>query len=96
MNRRTGNIHPVRTAKAASGLGLALSAGLVLSGCSNAGEGALSGAALGAGAGAIIGSMFGGVGKGAIIGGAAGGLGGAVLGDQNARRAPAYGGTGGW
>jgi hypothetical protein len=69
---------------------------LPLAACNNAGEGALSGAALGAGGGAIIGSMFGKAGKGAIIGGAAGGLGGAVLGDQNSRRPSGYSGTGGW
>ncbi|MCA3005538.1 MAG: YMGG-like glycine zipper-containing protein [bacterium] len=54
-------------------------------GCNNAGEGALSGAAIGAGAGAIIGSLTGSAGRGAIIGGAAGAIGGGVLGDQNRR-----------
>lgn len=57
-----------------------------MAGCNNAGEGGLSGAALGAGAGAIIGSLYGDFGKGAAIGAVAGGLGGAVIGDQNARR----------
>ncbi len=60
--------------------------GLVATGCNNAGEGALSGAALGAAGGAAIGSLYGDVGKGAIIGAVAGGLGGAVIGDQNERR----------
>ena len=69
------------------GVRAAALAGLVLSGaaCSNAGEGALSGAALGAGTGAIVGSMFADAGRGAIIGGALGAMGGAILGDQNQR-----------
>lgn len=58
-----------------------------MTGCNNAGEGAISGAVLGAGAGAIIGSLTGSAGRGAIIGGAAGAIGGGVLGDQNARNA---------
>ena len=57
-----------------------------LSGCSNAGEGALSGGGLGAGAGAILGSLSGHAGTGAAIGAVVGGLGGAVIGDQNQRR----------
>ncbi|MEM7754842.1 MAG: glycine zipper domain-containing protein [Planctomycetota bacterium] len=55
-------------------------------GCNNAGEGALSGAALGALGGLAIGSLSGDAGTGAIIGTVAGGLGGAVIGDQNERR----------
>lgn len=58
----------------------------VQSGCNNAGEGALSGAALGALGGMAIGSLSGDMGKGAAIGAVAGGIGGAVLGDQNERR----------
>lgn len=54
-------------------------------GCNNAGEGALSGAALGALGGLAIGSLTGSGGRGAAIGAVAGGLGGAVLGDQNER-----------
>lgn len=54
-------------------------------GCNNAGEGALSGAALGALAGLGIGSLSGNAGEGAAIGAIAGGVGGAVLGDQNER-----------
>jgi len=57
-----------------------------LVGCSNAGEGALSGAGLGAAGGAIIGSLYGHAGTGAAIGAVAGGLTGAVVGDQNQRR----------
>jgi|GEM_PF-1032824 len=67
------------------GVLLAMAAAILGGGCNNAGEGALSGAALGAGAGAIIGSLTGSAGRGAIIGGAAGALGGGLLGDQNAR-----------
>ena len=63
-------------------------AGLVAvqAGCNNAGEGALSGAALGSLAGLGIGSLSGDAGKGAAAGAIIGGLGGAVLGDQNQRR----------
>lgn len=67
------------------GLATVLLASLAAGGCSNAGEGALSGGAMGAGAGAIVGSMFADAGKGALIGGAVGALGGAVIGDQNQR-----------
>lgn len=68
-------------------LGTAVCAGsLVISGCDNAGQGALSGAAIGAGAGAIIGSFTGSAGTGAAIGAAGGAVGGAVIGDQNERR----------
>ena len=74
--------------------GLTLSAFSVATGCNNAGEGALSGAALGAGAGAIIGSFTGSAGLGAIIGGAAGALGGGVIGDQNARNNASRNNTG--
>ena len=57
-----------------------------LSGCNNAAEGTLSGAALGAGAGAVIGSFFGSAGTGAAVGAVGGALGGGVIGDQNDRR----------
>ena len=67
---------------------VALAAGLSLAafgaaGCSNAGEGAFSGAALGTLAGLAIGSMSGNAGEGAAIGAIAGGLGGAIIADQN-------------
>lgn len=58
---------------------------LVLTGCANAGEGALSGAGLGALAGLVVGSMTGNAGDGAAIGAAIGGVGGAVIGDSNER-----------
>jgi hypothetical protein len=60
------------------------------SGCSNAGQGAVSGAALGALGGLGIGSVFGEAGKGAAVGAITGGIGGAVLGDQNQRRDRRY------
>ncbi|MEL7472606.1 MAG: glycine zipper domain-containing protein [Planctomycetota bacterium] len=55
-------------------------------GCNNAGEGAISGAALGALGGLAIGSLTGSAGAGAAIGAVSGGIGGAVIGDQNERR----------
>lgn len=58
----------------------------VQTGCNNAGEGALSGAALGSLAGLGIGSLSGDAGKGAAAGAIIGSLGGAVLGDQNQRK----------
>lgn len=78
LRRRAGRL---------TGLAALVAACAVGTGCNNAGEGALSGAALGAAGGAAIGSLYGDVGKGAIIGAVAGGLGGAVIGDQNERRA---------
>ena len=56
-------------------------------GCSNAGEGLLSGAGIGAVTGLIIGSTIGSPGEGAAIGAAIGGASGAVIGDQNERNA---------
>jgi len=58
-------------------------------GCSNATEGALSGAGIGALSGLAIGSLTGSAGKGAAIGAVVGGVGGAVIGDQNKRKAEA-------
>lgn len=55
-------------------------------GCSNAGEGALSGATLGALAGMGLGSLTGSMGQGAAAGAIIGGVGGAVIGDQNSRQ----------
>ncbi len=57
-----------------------------MTGCENAGQGALSGAGLGALAGMGLGSLSGDMGKGAAAGAIIGGLGGMVLGDQNSRR----------
>lgn len=67
-------------------LGVAGVSAAMLTGCNNAGQGALSGAALGALGGMAIGSMSGNMGEGAAIGAAGGAIGGAVLGDQNRRR----------
>jgi hypothetical protein len=79
----------VRRRKLLAVLGV-LSSAAVLGGCNNAGEGALSGGALGALAGMGIGSVFGDMGKGAAIGAIGGAIGGAVLGDQNARNNRSY------
>ncbi|MGD9688178.1 MAG: glycine zipper domain-containing protein [Phycisphaerales bacterium] len=79
MNRWNTN----RSRLAAAGLvGLTL----VASGCSNAGEGALSGAAVGALGGLAIGSLTGSAGAGAAIGAVSGAVAGGVIGDQNERR----------
>ena len=58
---------------------------LTATGCNNAGEGALSGGALGALAGMGLGSLTGDMGKGAAAGAIIGAVGGAILGDQNNR-----------
>lgn len=58
---------------------------LTAAGCNNAGEGAMSGAALGALAGMGLGSLSGDMGKGAAAGAIIGAVGGAILGDQNNR-----------
>ena len=58
-----------------------------LTGCNNAGQGAVSGAGIGALSGLAIGSLSGDAGKGAAIGAVVGGVGGAVIGDQNKRKA---------
>lgn len=65
--------------------GLAL-VGATVSGCNNAGQGAVSGATLGALAGMGIGSLSGDMGKGAAAGAIIGGVGGAIIGDQNRRK----------
>jgi outer membrane lipoprotein SlyB len=64
---------------------LGLGACLLAAGCNNAGEGALSGAAIGALGGLAIGSLTGSAGAGAAIGAVAGAATGAVIGDQNQR-----------
>lgn len=64
-----------------------LAAAITASGCNNAGEGALSGAAIGALGGLAIGSLTGSAGAGAAIGAVSGAVGGAVIGDQNERNA---------
>jgi hypothetical protein len=66
--------------------GAVVAAGLILGGCENAGQGAVSGATVGALSGLAIGSMFGSAGKGAAVGAIVGGAGGAIMGDQNRRQ----------
>lgn len=58
---------------------------LLVSGCNNARQGAVSGAGIGALSGLAIGSLTGEAGKGAAAGAIIGGVGGAVIGDQNRR-----------
>lgn len=67
------------------GAGVLAGAALTAGGCNNAGEGALSGGALGALAGMGIGSMSGNMGKGAAVGAIVGAIGGLIIGDQNER-----------
>lgn len=59
--------------------------GTGLGGCNNAGEGAVSGGAIGALAGMGLGSLSGNMGEGAAAGAIIGAVGGAILGDQNER-----------
>jgi hypothetical protein len=61
-------------------------AAVVGMGCSNATEGAISGAGIGAVSGLAIGSLSGNAGAGAAVGAVVGGVGGAVIGDQNRRK----------
>lgn len=77
---------PRSIAKTRLAVGLvAIGMALTVSGCNNAGEGALSGAAVGALSGLAIGSFTGNAGAGAAIGAVAGGVSGAFIGDQNQR-----------
>lgn len=62
-----------------------LLAGALAAGCENAGQGALSGGAVGALGGLAIGSLSGDAGKGAAIGAITGAVAGGVIGDQNRR-----------
>lgn len=65
-------------------LALALGTGL-LGGCENAGQGAVSGGAIGALGGLAIGSLSGNAGAGAAIGAISGAVAGGFIGDQNRR-----------
>lgn len=56
-----------------------------LAGCENAGQGALTGAAVGSLGGLAIGSLSGDAGKGAAIGAIGGAVAGGIIGDQNRR-----------
>lgn len=64
-----------------------LIASLAGAGCENAGQGAVSGGAIGALGGLAIGSLTGSVGAGAAIGAISGAVAGGVIGDQNRRAA---------
>jgi hypothetical protein len=68
---------------------LLLLSALAGTGCSNAGEGAFSGAAIGALGGLTIGSLSGDAGEGAAIGAVSGAIVGGVIGDQNNRNSRA-------
>lgn len=78
--------NPIRQKPVARVLVAFSSIALVAAGCSNAKQGAVSGAGIGALSGLAIGSMTGSAGTGAAIGAIAGGVGGAVIGDQNRRK----------
>jgi hypothetical protein len=67
----------------------------VTAGCNNAGQGAVSGGAVGTLAGLSIGSLSGDAGEGAIIGLISGAIAGGVIGDQNMRADFRAGGGGG-
>lgn len=58
---------------------------LLSAGCENAGQGAMSGGAIGALGGLAIGSISGNAGEGAAIGAIGGAIAGGVIGDQNKR-----------
>ncbi|MCC6677422.1 MAG: hypothetical protein IT436_09780 [Phycisphaerales bacterium] len=66
--------------------GLLLAGAVTLgTGCENAGQGAISGGAVGALGGLAIGSLSGNAGAGAAIGAISGAVAGGVIGDQNRR-----------
>lgn len=66
---------------------LALAGAPALTGCSSAGEGAVSGAGIGALTGLVFGAFSGNEGDGALIGATVGAVAGGVIGDQNERNA---------
>ena len=70
--------------------GVLAASSLSLTSCQTAGEGALTGAAIGAVGGAIIGNQSGDAGKGALLGGAAGAAAGGLIGNENQKRNRAY------
>ncbi len=77
-----------RTTALKAGLAtLAIASAPALTGCSSAGEGAVSGAGLGALTGLVLGSFSGNAGEGALIGTTVGAVAGGVIGDQNERNA---------
>lgn len=85
MSSRTQSMSS-RSTLSRGAMAIFASAGLLTAtGCNNAGEGALTGGALGALAGMGLGSLTGDMGKGAAAGAIIGAVGGAILGDQNNR-----------
>lgn len=64
---------------------LAALIGASIFGCENAGQGAVSGGAIGALGGLAIGSLTGDAGAGAAIGAISGAVAGGIIGDQNRR-----------
>lgn len=86
MNKRThrGRANVGRTCLMVSLLAGATTLG---TGCESAGEGAVSGGAIGALGGLAIGSLSGDAGAGAAIGAISGAVAGGVIGDQNKRAA---------
>ena len=76
-----------RTPKRLWAVVLAASAGaaVLTAGCESAGQGAVSGGAIGALGGLAIGSLTGSAGAGAAIGAVSGAVAGGVIGDQNKR-----------
>lgn len=78
------NKHPKRRVRAVT-IAVSGAAALLTIGCENAGQGALSGGAVGALGGLAIGSLTGSAGAGAAIGAISGAVAGGVIGDQNRR-----------
>lgn len=74
------------------GIGAVLASSMLVgsTGCETAGQGALSGGALGALAGMGLGSLSGNMGKGAAAGAIIGAITGLFVGDQNDRRSSGY------
>lgn len=66
-------------------VGMIAAAACLTAGCENAGQGAVSGGAIGALGGLAIGSLTGSAGAGAAIGAISGAVAGGVIGDQNRR-----------
>ncbi len=91
MKNESMKVNRVSRSKMGLAAAALASASMMMGGCNNAGEGALSGAAIGALGGLAIGSLTGSAGKGAAIGAVGGAIGGAVIGDQNERNARSHG-----
>lgn len=74
-----------RRVRRAVGCIMVVGVALGSAGCDNAGQGAVSGGAIGALGGLAIGSLTGSAGAGAAIGAVSGAVAGGVIGDQNRR-----------